>query len=88
MIARPYITAQPWADVCLILFISSVVYASPAIEGGVSAEGRGNSSRIIDKNTGLGLWKVKQILLKHTNLDLYTHKEANIFIQELYIYHE
>ena len=41
-----------------------------------------------EKNTGLGLWKVKQILLKHTNLDLYTHKEANIFIQELYIYHE
>lgn len=39
----------------LILFFSSVVYASPAIEGGVSAEGRGNSSRIIDKNTGAGV---------------------------------
>ena len=41
-----------------------------------------------DKNTGLGLWKVKQILLKHTNLDLYTHKEENVFMQELYIYRE
>ena len=26
MIACPYITAQPWADVCLILFISALIY--------------------------------------------------------------
>ena len=26
MIARPYITAQSWADVCLILFISALIY--------------------------------------------------------------
>ena len=26
MIACPYITAQPWADVCLILFILALIY--------------------------------------------------------------
>lgn len=39
------------------------------------------------KNRGLGLWEVKQILEKHSNLDLYTHKEEDIFWQELSIYH-
>lgn len=38
------------------------------------------------KNTGLGLWEIKQILLKHNNLDLYTNKEGNLFVQELSIY--
>lgn len=37
-------------------------------------------------NTGLGLWEIKKILLKHTNLDLYTKKAGNIFIQEFCIY--
>ena len=40
-----------------------------------------------NKNTGLGLWEVKQILLKHSNLDLYTHRENEVFCQELSIYH-
>lgn len=39
----------------LILFITGSVYAASTFEGGVSAEGRGNSSRIIDKNTGNGV---------------------------------
>ena len=39
------------------------------------------------KYRGLGLWEVKQILEKHSNLDLYTHKEEDIFWQELSIYH-
>ena len=41
-----------------------------------------------NKNHGLGLWEVKQILQKHNNLDLYTHKENHIFWQELSIYHD
>ena len=37
-------------------------------------------------NTGLGLWEIRRILSKRSNLDLYTYKENNIFNQELYIY--
>lgn len=39
------------------------------------------------KNHGLGLWEVKQILDKHDNIDLYTHKEKDIFLQDLTIFH-
>ena len=42
--------------VLLISFLSITnVYAASTFEGGVSAEGRGSSSRIIDKNTGNGI---------------------------------
>lgn len=47
---------------------------------------KGYSTKI--KNTGLGLWEVKQILLKHSNLDLYTSKNGNIFSQEFTVYHK
>lgn len=42
---------------CLILsyFIVLSANAASTFEGGVSAEGYGNSSRIIDKNTGVGV---------------------------------
>lgn len=38
------------------------------------------------RNSGLGLWKVKQMLLKHDNLDLYTYNDGDLFCQELSIY--
>lgn len=43
--------------ICLILsyFIVLSANAASTFEGGVSAEGYGNSSRIIDKNTGVGV---------------------------------
>jgi len=43
--------------ICLIIsyFIVLSVQATSTFEGGVSAEGYGNSSRIIDKNTGVGV---------------------------------
>lgn len=37
-------------------------------------------------NTGLGLWEVRQILLKNTNLNLFTSKDAKYFKQQLEIY--
>jgi len=41
-----------------------------------------------ERNRGFGLWEIKQILQRHSNLELYTHKENNIFWQELSIYHD
>lgn len=37
-------------------------------------------------NTGLGLWEVRQILLKNTNLNLFTSKDVKYFKQQLEIY--
>ena len=37
-------------------------------------------------NTGLGLWEVRKILNKNTNLNLYTSKNNNYFMQQLEIY--
>lgn len=37
-------------------------------------------------NTGLGLWEVRQILKKNNNLNLYTHSNDTMFIQQLEIY--
>lgn len=39
-----------------------------------------------ENHTGLGLWEVRQILKKNTNLNLYTTKKNNLFIQQLEIY--
>ena len=41
-----------------------------------------------EKNNGLGLWEIKQILQRNSNLELYTHKIDNVFFQELSIYHD
>jgi len=38
------------------------------------------------KNSGLGLWKVRNILSKNTYFDLYTTKDNEIFKQQLEIY--
>lgn len=37
-------------------------------------------------NTGLGLWEVRQILTKNTNLNLFTSKDETYFKQQLEIY--
>lgn len=37
-------------------------------------------------NTGLGLWEVRQILKKNNNLDLFTTKNDEFFIQQFEIY--
>ena len=39
-----------------------------------------------DNHTGLGLWEVKKILNKNTNLNLYTNKDDMFFTQQLEIY--
>lgn len=38
------------------------------------------------KGHGLGLWKVRQILMKSTNLNLFTTKDNTYFKQQLEIY--
>ena len=37
-------------------------------------------------NSGLGLWEVRKILSRNTNLNLFTTKEYNYFIQQLEMY--
>lgn len=37
-------------------------------------------------NTGLGLWKVRQIMKKHTNANLFTSKDETYFKQQLEMY--
>lgn len=45
---------------------------------------KGYSSK--PKNTGLGLWEVRQILKKNTNLNLFTSKDDAFFRQQLEIF--
>ena len=37
-------------------------------------------------NTGLGLWKIRDILKKDTSLDLFTSKDEEMFKQQIEIY--
>ena len=39
-----------------------------------------------EKNSGLGLWEIKQILKKNNNLNLYTTKNDTFFTQQFEIY--
>lgn len=48
----------------IVLFTAFNASFASTFEGGVSAEGRGNSSRIIDKSTGLGIGNAKVTLPK------------------------
>lgn len=45
---------------------------------------KGFSSKV--HNTGLGLWEVRQILKKNSNLNLYTYTTDTMFVQQLEIY--
>ena len=40
-----------------------------------------------EKNSGLGLWEIRQILNKNNNLNLHTDKNSEYFIQQLEIYY-
>jgi len=40
-----------------------------------------------DQHTGLGLWEVRKIIKKNTNLNLFTSKNKKLFIQQLEIYY-
>lgn len=46
---------------------------------------KGYSSK--PNNTGIGLWEVRQIMKKNTNLNLYTTKNDKFFIQQLEMYY-
>lgn len=48
----------------ILIFLLTIQSQAATFEGGVSAEGTGNSSRIIDKNTGLGVSGAKITLPK------------------------
>ena len=50
--------------IILIIFFALQSYAASTFEGGVSAEGRGKSSRIVDKTTGIGIGGAKITLPK------------------------
>ena len=40
-----------------------------------------------DQHTGLGLWEVRKIIKKNTNINLFTYKNKKLFIQQLEIYY-
>lgn len=53
-----------------------------------------NTDKIFEKgystkkgNTGLGLWEIRQILKKNNNLNLFTDKNSDFFIQQFEIYY-
>ena len=47
---------------------------------------KGYTSKSDNKSHGLGLWEVKKYIKKHANLDLYTTKNSEYFIQQFEIY--
>lgn len=48
---------------------------------------KGVSSKLENGNSGLGLWKVRQILKKNNNLNLFTSKTNEFFKQQFEIYY-
>lgn len=48
---------------------------------------KGISSKSEETNSGLGLWKVRQILKKNNNLNLFTSKTPDLFKQQFEIYY-
>ena len=40
-----------------------------------------------ENHTGLGLWEVRRIIKKNTNINLFTNKNDKFFIQQLEIYY-
>ena len=49
-------------------------------------KGYSSKSKNDEKPTGMGLWEVRQILRRNKNLNLFTTKNDNFFIQQLEIY--
>lgn len=48
---------------------------------------KGFSSKVEHENSGLGLWKVREILKKNNNLNLFTSKNDEFFKQQFEIYY-
>lgn len=48
---------------------------------------KGVSSKSSETNSGLGLWKVRQILKRNNNLNLFTSKTSDMFKQQFEIYY-
>lgn len=48
---------------------------------------KGVSSKSKETNSGLGLWKIRQILKKNNNLNLFTSKTPELFKQQFEIYY-
>lgn len=48
---------------------------------------KGVSSKSKETNSGLGLWKVRQILKRNNNLNLFTSKTSDMFKQQFEIYY-
>ena len=48
---------------------------------------KGVSSKSKETNSGLGLWKIRQILKKNNNLNLFTSKTQDLFKQQFEIYY-
>lgn len=48
---------------------------------------KGVSSKVDHENSGLGLWKVREILKKNNNLNLFTSKDKEFFKQQFEIYY-
>ncbi len=48
---------------------------------------KGVSSKSSETNSGLGLWKVRQILKRNNNLNLFTTKSSDMFKQQFEIYY-
>ena len=48
---------------------------------------KGVSSKSSETNSGLGLWKVRQILKRNNNLNLFTTKSSDMFKQQIEIYY-
>ena len=48
---------------------------------------KGVSSKSEETNSGLGLWKVRQILKRNNNLNLFTSKTPDMFKQQFEIYY-
>ena len=70
------------------LLIIENTYADKAIDTEKIFEKGYTTKQDDSKNHGLGLWKVRQILLKSTNLNLFTHKDDTYFKQQLEIYNQ
>ena len=45
------------------------------------------STKSKETNSGLGLWEVRQVLKKNNNLNLFTTKNEEFFVQQFEIYY-
>ena len=69
------------------LFIIENTYSNKDVNTDkIFEKGYTSKSEEDNKNHGLGLWEVRQILKKNNNLNLFTSKDTRLFKQQLEIY--